>query len=279
MATSDDIQRYMPSEADRDAPRGALLAYKEAVLLVDPVEPQFKGEVDDKYQYSLDNKDNAVHGWISSNHHPSIPAVVFWVITPSNEFKSGGPMKRELTSHVGPTSLAMFLGTHYVGDDIVLRLGDGEHWKKVLGPVFIYLNSSPSRRSRAGGGDVAVRGLWDDAKARARAEAGRWPYSFPESPDFAKAGDRGSVTGTLVVRDRFASKGGDVPAATAFVGLAAPGGQPGSWATQCKGYQFWTTAAASGAFTLGGVRAGVYRRTASTRGCLVSSETTCTRPR
>ena len=104
MAISDDIQRYMPSEADRDAPRGAPLAYKEAVLLVDPVEPQFKGEVDDKYQYSLDNKDNAVHGWITGGGgHPS--PMGFWVITPSNEFKSGGPMKRELTSHVVPTSL------------------------------------------------------------------------------------------------------------------------------------------------------------------------------
>jgi rhamnogalacturonan endolyase len=108
MAISDDIQRYMPSEADRVAPRGAPLAYKEAVLLVDPVEPQFRGEVDDKYQYSLDNRDNAVHGWISGGRTGTTsPAVGFWVITPSNEFKSGGPMKRELTSHVGPTSMAV----------------------------------------------------------------------------------------------------------------------------------------------------------------------------
>jgi len=105
MAISDDIQRYMPSIEDRVAPRCAPLAYKEAVLLVDPVEPQFKGEVDDKYQYSLDNKDNAVHGWISAGR--TNPAMGFWVITPSNEFKSGGPMKRELTSHVGPTSMAV----------------------------------------------------------------------------------------------------------------------------------------------------------------------------
>jgi len=45
MAISDDIQRHMPSAADRDAPRAAPLAYKEAVLLVHPIEPQFKGEV------------------------------------------------------------------------------------------------------------------------------------------------------------------------------------------------------------------------------------------
>jgi len=60
--------------------------------------------VDDKYEYSLDNKDNVVHGWISSRHPNPMG---FWIITPSNEFKSGGPMKRELTSHVGPTSLTV----------------------------------------------------------------------------------------------------------------------------------------------------------------------------
>ncbi|WVZ54615.1 hypothetical protein U9M48_005385 [Paspalum notatum var. saurae] len=254
MAISDEIQRYMPSAADRDAPRAAPLAYKEAVLLVHPLEPQFKGEVDDKYQYSLDNKDNAVHGWITAGAGGGPTTTGFWVITPSNEFKSGGPTKRELTSHVGPTSLAMFLGTHYVGDDIVLNLGDGEYWKKVLGPVFIYLNSSPA--SRRGGG--VLRALWNDAKAQALAEASKWPYSFPESPDFAKASDRGTVTGRLRVRDRFASGGGgDVPAGNAYVGLAAPG-QPGSWETECKGYQFWTTATAGGGFAIGGVRAGVY---------------------
>uniref|UniRef100_A0A0E0IXU4 Rhamnogalacturonan endolyase n=1 Tax=Oryza nivara TaxID=4536 RepID=A0A0E0IXU4_ORYNI len=153
MAISDDIQRFMPSATDRDAPRGAPLAYKEAVLLVDPKEPQFRGEVDDKYEYSLDNKDNRVHGWISSNHPNPMG---FWVITPSNEFKSGGPLKRELTSHVGPTSLTMFLGTHYVGNDIVLKIEEGEYWKKVMGPVFIYLNSNPRR------GDL--HSLWVDAK-------------------------------------------------------------------------------------------------------------------
>ncbi|KAJ1264540.1 hypothetical protein BS78_08G008900 [Paspalum vaginatum] len=259
MAISDEIQRYMPSAADRDEPRAAPLAYKEAVLLVDPSEPQFKGEVDDKYQYSLDNKDNAVHGWINGGGGGGGHPMGFWVITPSNELKSGGPMKRELTSHVGPTSLAMFLGTHYVGNDIVLGVGDGEYWNKVMGPVFVYLNSCPM--SRRGGGDNQLGALWADAKAQARAEAAKWPYSFPGSPDFAKAAERGSVAGRLLVRDRFLSHD-DVPAAAAYVGLAAPG-QPGSWATECKGYQFWTTTAAAsscgaGSFTIGNVRAGVY---------------------
>ncbi|TVU25325.1 hypothetical protein EJB05_27817, partial [Eragrostis curvula] len=245
MAITDDIQRYMPSAADRDAPRAVPLAYKEAVLLVDPVEPRFRGEVDDKYQYSLDNMDNAVHGWISGSYMNSIG---FWVITPSNEFKSGGPVKRELTSHVGPTSLTMFLGTHYVGKDMVLKVDDGEYWKKVLGPVLIYLNSSPVK------GDL--RALWENAKAQAQAEARKWPYNFLESPDFPKADDRGSITGRLSVRDRFVSKK-DMPAGMAYVGLASPG-QLGSWATEGKGYQFWTRATSDGTFNIANIREGVY---------------------
>ncbi|XP_062179528.1 uncharacterized protein LOC133884200 [Phragmites australis] len=243
MAISDNIQRYMPSAADRDPPRGVPLAYKEAVLLVDPVEPEFKGEVDDKYQYSLDNEDNMVHGWISSSN-----PMGFWVITPSNEFKNGGPIKRELTSHSGPTSLAVFLGPHYIGKDIVVKFEEGEYWKKVLGPVFIYLNSIPKTKS----GD-----LWEDAKAQAQAEVSKWPYSFPQSPDFAKAGERGSITGRLWVRDRYMDKKDMQPAGMAYIGLASPG-QPGSWATESKKYQFWTRATSGGRFSIGNVREGVY---------------------
>lgn len=45
MAIADNRQRYMPLPDDRLPGRGQQLAYPEAVLLVDPVEPEFKGEV------------------------------------------------------------------------------------------------------------------------------------------------------------------------------------------------------------------------------------------
>lgn len=45
MAMADDRQRLMPLPVDRVPPRGKELAFPEAVLLVDPVEPEFKGEV------------------------------------------------------------------------------------------------------------------------------------------------------------------------------------------------------------------------------------------
>lgn len=42
---SDDRHRYMPLPDDRSPNRSKSLAYPEAVLLVDPLEPEFKGEV------------------------------------------------------------------------------------------------------------------------------------------------------------------------------------------------------------------------------------------
>lgn len=45
MAVADNRQRFMPSADDRLPGRGQQLAYPEAVLLVDPIEPEFKGEV------------------------------------------------------------------------------------------------------------------------------------------------------------------------------------------------------------------------------------------
>lgn len=38
------------------------------------------------------------------------------------------------------------------------RFECGEPWKKVYGPIFIYLNSTPNRND--------ALGLWDDAKIK-----------------------------------------------------------------------------------------------------------------
>lgn len=45
MALSDTRQRYMPLPDDRLPGRGEALVPPEAVLLVNPIEPEFKGEV------------------------------------------------------------------------------------------------------------------------------------------------------------------------------------------------------------------------------------------
>lgn len=55
MAVSDDRQRYMPLPDDRLPERGEPLAFPEAVLLINPIEPEFKGEVS-----SLDDFHNCI---------------------------------------------------------------------------------------------------------------------------------------------------------------------------------------------------------------------------
>lgn len=50
----------------------------------------------------------------------------------------------------------MFLSAHYSGEDLVLKLKPDEPWKKVFGPVFIYLNSASDATDPSP--------LWDDAK-------------------------------------------------------------------------------------------------------------------
>lgn len=243
MAMADDRRRIMPFPEDRLPGRCQPLAYQEAVLLVNPKDPRLKGEVDDKYQYSCKNIDNRVHGWISFN-----PPVGFWQITPSDEFRSGGPLKQNLTSHVGPTTLAMFLSGHYAGQDLVPKIRGGEPWKKVFGPVYIYLNSGPT------GYDPLW--LWEDAKIKMMTEVQSWPYLFPASEDFLKPDQRGNVSGRLLVLDRYIST--DLMSANgAYVGLAPPG-DAGSWQRECKDYQFWTRADMNGFFTISNVRPGDY---------------------
>lgn len=61
-------------------------------------------QVDDKYQYACESRYNRVHGWICID---PVNSTGFWLITPSYEFRSAGPLKQYLTSHVGPTTLSV----------------------------------------------------------------------------------------------------------------------------------------------------------------------------
>ncbi|KAL4558971.1 hypothetical protein LXL04_031097 [Taraxacum kok-saghyz] len=243
MAVSDDRKRYMPLPDDRAPGRGQTLAFPEAVLLANPVEPEFKGEVDDKYQYTCENRHLMVHGWISND-----PPTGFWQITPSDEFRTGGPLKQNLCSHVGPTCLAVFVGAHYAGEDLVPKFSQGEPWKKVFGPIFIYLNSVLE-------GEDSLS-LWDDAKRQTMIEVKGWPYSFPASMDYPKSNERGNIYGKLLVRDRFIHDD-DMPTNGAYVGLAKPG-DVGSWQRECKDYQFWTKTNENGVFSINNIRTGNY---------------------
>ncbi|PIN00387.1 Rhamnogalacturonan endolyase [Handroanthus impetiginosus] len=242
MAMSDERQRIMPMPVDRFT--GRVLDYPEAVLLTSPTNPELKREVDDKYMYSCDNKDNKVHGWVSSD-----PPLGFWMITPSNEFRTGGPLKQDLTSHVAATVLSMFISTHYAGEDLALKFQTQEYWKKVFGPVYVYLNYDVSAKT-----NPSI--LWNDAKQRMQQEVASWPYNFLLSSDFVKSSQRGAVRGQLLVLDRYKNKEA-VPGAVAYVGLA-PTEVAGSWQLENKGYQFWTRTDHNGNFLIRNVIPGTY---------------------
>ncbi|CAL0313195.1 unnamed protein product [Lupinus luteus] len=242
MAIANHRQRNMPTKRDRET--GQPLAYPEAVLLTNPSDPKFKGEVDDKYQYSSENIDNCVHGWIDVD---SDAPMGFWMITPSNEFRNGGPIKQDLTSHVGPFTLSMFVSTHYAGKEVTMAFKEGETYNKVFGPVFVYLNSASSTKQSLS--------LWSDAVQQKSKEVEKWPYDFPHSKDFFPSNQRGTVMGRLQVNDRAMKevKGAN----NAYVGLALPG-DAGSWQRESKGYQFWTRADPLGNFAIKNIVPGNY---------------------
>ncbi|CAI0398787.1 unnamed protein product [Linum tenue] len=185
MAVSDEIQLVMPTEADRA--NGVTLAPREAVLMTNPVDPAFKGQVDDKYEYIQEQKDSKLKGWISDTSK-----IGFWLIQPSTEYMNGGPLKYDLSCHNGPTCVMVFTGEHVYGDDVDMVFKKGEGWNKVFGPFFTYVNSEQDRA-----------GLWKDAKSQLEKETQLWPYCFIQHKDYTPAAQRGSVVGQLLVDDNF----------------------------------------------------------------------------
>jgi len=206
----------------------------------------YTNHYEDKYKYSADLGDLNAWGWVSTSQ-----GVGIWITKPSGEYYNGGPMKRELTAHMGPTLLNMLNGQHYgMGND-----GDiaaGENWKKVYGPFLIYFNSVPS-----GTADIPNT-LWADAIAQAKKEQNQWPYSWFINPDYVPDSGRGTIVGKLVIQD---STDTAASAANMWVGVAIP---PQSTAgiqdfqLWSKNYQFWVKTDSNGNFIIPHVLPGTY---------------------
>jgi rhamnogalacturonan endolyase len=276
MTIDKDRRRQMPSPADWDA--GAPLNLKEARRMTTGVH---KGHAEHKYDYSALIYDIPAYGWSSTKHN-----LGFWFINPSFEYMAGGPTKAELTAHLDvnpggtPTLLNMWLGSHYGGSS--LAVGEQEDWTKLVGPFAIYCNTATTPEA-----------LWHDALARARTEAGTWPYGWLSDPNYPREAQRATVSGQLVLRDPLDP---GLQVSNVWVGLTAPnyiaprtgGGSsnftrrnftnappggftnfPGGalrggfpvevdWQRDAKHYQFWITASATGKFTIPNVRPGTY---------------------
>lgn len=271
MTIDKDRRRQMPSPADWDA--GAPLNLKEARRMTTGIH---KGHAEHKYDYSALIYDIPAYGWSSTKLN-----LGFWFINPSFEYMAGGPTKAELTGHLDvnpggtPTLLNMWLGSHYGGSSLVV--GEDEDWSKIIGPFAIYCNTGPNPDA-----------LWRDALARARTEAGTWPYNWLSDPHYPREAQRSTVSGQIIVRDPLDPA---LAVSNIWVGLTAPNyvppriGGPNptrrpntnsptgpaanqalragfplevDWQRDAKHYQFWINASATGKFIIPNVRPGQY---------------------
>jgi rhamnogalacturonan endolyase len=249
-----DADRNMLECAPTDWGTGVVVHAKEQRLMSQGV---YQNSVEHKYSYTAVQYKIPAYGWSSTKDHIGV-----WFINPTIEYLSGGATKQELVCHFGdngnpdPIILDYWRGTHY-GGGASCSIAAGEEWNKVIGPIFVYVNSlerfkTPSPAAldtlAATAGNPTVPAawtdnattLWQDALAQAKRETAKWPYDWVNGVDYPHKSERGNVTGQLVLDDPQA------PASKLThltVGLAYPDA-PGS--AGANGNAFVTIAGAGG---------------------------------
>ncbi len=204
LSIDDQRNAMMPNGKDWDA--GDDLNMKEARRLTTGI---YKGRAEHKYDYSADQSKIPAFGWSSTKEQ-----VGLFIINPSFEYLSSGPLHFELTGHIDdgdggdPTLLDYWRGTHYGGS--VLNFAANEPWTKVVGPIFIYV---PTRAD--------PKALFADAKKKAVLEQSRWPYTFVKgnNVDYPQASERTTVKGRLKLID---SQAPTTHLSNLLVGLSFP---------------------------------------------------------
>jgi rhamnogalacturonan endolyase len=276
-----DKDRNMLECAPLDWGTGVVVHAKEQRILTQGV---YKNSVEHKYSYSGVQYKTPAYGWSSTKDHIGI-----WFINPTIEYLSGGPTKLELDAHFGdngnpePIILDYWVGGHY-DTGARVNVAAGEQWSKVVGPIFVYVNSldrpKPTPQAEldtlaATAGNPTIpaswtanaNALWDDALAQAKKENAKWPYAWVNGVDYPHLDQRATVTGQIVLTDPLAPK----PKAKfqhLIVGLSIPDTQQTQWIHNANGYQFFVDATEDGKFTIPKVRPGNYTLHAFATGVL-----------
>ncbi|MGD1084443.1 MAG: polysaccharide lyase family protein [Verrucomicrobiota bacterium] len=266
-----DADRNMLQCSPTDWGTGVVVHAKEQrILSVGP----YKNSVEHKYSYSGVQYQTSAYGWSSTKDHIGI-----WFINPTIEYLSGGPTKLELDCHFGdndnpdPIILDYWEGGHY-DTGATCRVAAGETWNKVIGPIFVYVNSlanpkTPSPADMAAfastAGNPTIPPAWtenqtalfQDALAQAKKETAKWPYDWVNGVDYPHKDQRGTVTGQIVLNDPLApTPSTKLP--NLRVGLAHPDAGGVIWIHDAKYYQFWNDGGEDGKFTIPNVRPGNY---------------------
>ncbi len=267
-----DKDRNMLEAAPTDWGTGVVVHAKEQRIMSKGV---YKNSVEHKYSYSGIQYKTPAYGWSSTKDHIGI-----WFINPTIEYLSGGPTKIELDCHFGdnadpdPIILDYWEGGHY-DTGARCNLAAGEEWTKVIGPIFVYVNSLEKPKGAtqaeldmlaATAGNPTVPGswrenatnLWNEALGQAKKETAKWPYAWVNGVDYPHLEERGTVTGQIVLKDPLAPKGASTKLSHLTVGLTHPDTGGISWIHDAKYYQFWNDGTEDGKFTITKIRPGNY---------------------
>ena len=226
------------------------------------------------YKFAARPFDNRAYGWASP-----AKGIGIWLINASTEYIGGGATKTDFLTHrdtnqiAAPCILNFWKGSHFGNGNV--GLGAGEHWSKVIGPMFLYCNS---------GTDAMT--MLSDAKATAQKEVAKWPYEWVSGVDYAQRDARSTVTGHIDLNDPLMP---EAKVANLLVGLAHPAyapqagrngrgaasaAEPGNtgrqveWQSDAKHYQYWTHGQSNGDFSIPNVTAGKYTLHAISDGVL-----------
>lgn len=200
-----------------------------------------EGSVFTKYDWATYRTEDQMHGLYGNGFG-------VWMLSPSWEFYTGGPLKQELMVQDGTLVLNMYHGGH-AGSAITTP--SPADWHKIYGPNLVYVNT---------GSDAAVIA---NAKTQFSLEQSQWPYCWLDNSVYPLTAQRGTVSGTIKEMH-----GRSVAGAT--VTLA----QDGNLLDQGYDYMFWTQADANGNFTIPEVRPNTYSvHVQATQGTIVDDPT------
>ena len=275
LSVDKDRNQLMISNEDQRS--GTVIHAKEQSIIA---AGNYKNSVEHKYTYCGIMYRLPAYGWSSTKDHIGI-----YFINPTTEYIGGGAEKMDLVCHMGATLLDYWTSGHYAGG-AGCSVPAGQDWKKVVGPIFVYLNAleNPKDPSQAELDTLAATqgnptvpatwhdnslALWNDAwprqkRSRPRGRmTGSTAWTIRTSPSVATSPARSSST----TRRRPRTK---LPNLT--IGLAHPdytgtggafanrsgNGNLVTWQHDGNYYEFWNQGNEDGTFKITNVRPGKY---------------------